>query len=75
MSIRNIIRAWKDEEYRRSLNDAERVALPENPGGVNDLSDMKLGQTAGSGVFPGTYICSLACTFVGCTYFCPRYPV
>jgi mersacidin/lichenicidin family type 2 lantibiotic len=75
MSRRNIIRAWKDEEYRRSLTDAERGALPGNPAGAHYLSDKQLGQIAGSGAFPGTYICSLACTVVACTYFCPHYPV
>jgi mersacidin/lichenicidin family type 2 lantibiotic len=39
MSKINIIRAWKDEDYRNSLSDAERAVLPENPAGVLELAD------------------------------------
>ena len=34
MSNVNIIRAWKDEEYRNSLTDEQRAALPANPAGA-----------------------------------------
>ncbi len=29
----DIIRAWKDEDYRSSLSEEERNQLPENPAG------------------------------------------
>ncbi len=29
----DIIRAWKDEDYRSSLSEEERNRLPENPAG------------------------------------------
>ncbi len=29
----DIVRAWKDEEYRASLSAEERALLPENPAG------------------------------------------
>ncbi|HKS26456.1 MAG TPA: mersacidin/lichenicidin family type 2 lantibiotic [Pyrinomonadaceae bacterium] len=47
MTKTNIIRAWKDEEYRRSLSEAERAMLPDNPAGVMELSDAELGLVAG----------------------------
>ncbi len=38
MSKKDIIRAWKDEEYRRSLGDAQRSLLPENPAGLIEMT-------------------------------------
>ena len=43
----DIIRAWKDEEYRNSLSEAERAALPPNPAGLITLTDEDLGTVAG----------------------------
>jgi mersacidin/lichenicidin family type 2 lantibiotic len=36
MSKLDIIRAWKDEDYRETLTDAE---LPEHPAGIVELDD------------------------------------
>ena len=47
MSNRKIIRAWKDEEYRLSLSEAERAVLPEHPAGLVELTDADLGAAAG----------------------------
>ena len=33
MSHKNIVRAWKDAEYRSTLSDTERAQLPANPAG------------------------------------------
>ena len=33
MSIRDIVRAWKDSNYRESLSDEQRALLPDNPVG------------------------------------------
>jgi mersacidin/lichenicidin family type 2 lantibiotic len=50
-----VIRAWKDEEYRASLSEAERALLPEHPSGLNELSEAELEQLAGGGgVFKDT---------------------
>jgi mersacidin/lichenicidin family type 2 lantibiotic len=38
----DIVRAWKDEAYRRSLSPEEQAMLPENPAGVLELSDAEL---------------------------------
>jgi mersacidin/lichenicidin family type 2 lantibiotic len=47
MDKNQIIRAWKDEEYRLSLGDHERRMLPAHPSGLVDLSDESLGQVGG----------------------------
>jgi mersacidin/lichenicidin family type 2 lantibiotic len=39
MSPQDIIRAWKDPEYRLSLSRAERGLLPAHPAGLIELAD------------------------------------
>jgi mersacidin/lichenicidin family type 2 lantibiotic len=46
MSKQQIIRAWKDETYRRSLSEAQRTALPENPAGRVDLDELTAAELA-----------------------------
>jgi mersacidin/lichenicidin family type 2 lantibiotic len=53
MSHDIIIRAWKDEDYRLSLSEAERAALPQNPVGDIELSDEEL-----LGIAGGTCTCN-----------------
>ncbi|GAB4239065.1 MAG: hypothetical protein Kow0049_26190 [Stanieria sp.] len=48
MSNIDIIRAWKDDEYRNSLSEEERSQLPENPAGIIELSDEEMENVAGS---------------------------
>jgi mersacidin/lichenicidin family type 2 lantibiotic len=48
MSIAKIIRAWEDPEYRKSLSDAERAALPENPVGQIELTEDELTEVMGA---------------------------
>ena len=38
----DVIRAWKDEEYRLSLSDEELRHLPPNPVGEMELTDADL---------------------------------
>jgi mersacidin/lichenicidin family type 2 lantibiotic len=38
----DIVRAWKDEEYRQSLSEEERRNLPGNPVGELELTDADL---------------------------------
>jgi mersacidin/lichenicidin family type 2 lantibiotic len=47
MSKRDIIRAWKDPEYRLSLNESERALLPDHPAGLIELTDAELDGVAG----------------------------
>ena len=46
----DIIRAWKDEEYRNSLSEEQRSQLPENPAGMIELSDEDMGSVVGGRV-------------------------
>jgi mersacidin/lichenicidin family type 2 lantibiotic len=43
----DIVRAWKDENYRQSLSEEELKALPPCPSG--ELSDLELTAVAGGG--------------------------
>jgi len=49
MSYMEIIRAWKDEEYRLSLSEEQRAQLPENPAGLIELTDVELEVAVGGG--------------------------
>lgn len=51
MSPLDIIRAWKDEEYRLSLTDEERALVPAHPAGLIKLEHTELGQAAGGNKF------------------------
>ena len=64
----DIVRAWKDEEYRESLSPFLRAQLPDNPAGIVELSDQDMGQAGG-----GTLSLTLCDTFIYCSYitFCP----
>lgn len=67
MKKKNIIRAWKDEEYRESLSDAERATLPENPVGLTEFSNDDLRAVYGGnektpvGTVTSWKICSYDC--------------
>ena len=47
MSPLKIIRAWKDEEFRLSLSEAERALLPANPAGTVELTEAELAGASG----------------------------
>jgi|HubBroStandDraft_6_1064221.scaffolds.fasta_scaffold585000_2 mersacidin/lichenicidin family type 2 lantibiotic len=73
MSRSNIIRAWKDEEYRQSLSVAEREAMPPNPAGLPELSDAQLKQAAGGGTIIPPHAspqCSNTCNAYTFCYMC-----
>jgi len=48
LSGKDIVRAWKDAEYRESLSAEERAALPNHPAGLVDLSDAELESVRGA---------------------------
>jgi mersacidin/lichenicidin family type 2 lantibiotic len=48
----DIIRAWKDEEYRLSLSEAERALLPAHPAGLITLTDAELDSVGGGFIGP-----------------------
>ena len=49
LSVQDIIRAWKDKNFRDSLNDEQRAQLPANPAGLVEIDDEQLVQVAGGG--------------------------
>jgi mersacidin/lichenicidin family type 2 lantibiotic len=58
MSPRDIIRAWKDEEFRLNLSEAERALLPAHPAGLIALEDAELDQVAGAHSEQGNCTCT-----------------
>lgn len=65
MSKDNIIRAWRDPEYRDGLNAQDRALLPANPAGR--IEDAKLAEVAGG--VPPLSLFDL-CTVRLCTWLC-----
>ena len=51
MANLDIIRAWKDEDFRRSLTEDERAQLPEHPSGAVELQDTQRDEPMGYMVF------------------------
>ena len=43
----DVVRAWKDEQYRMSLTTEQRAQLPQNPAGMVELTDSDLEGVAG----------------------------
>ena len=72
MSKANVIRAWKDPAYRNSLSQAERAALPANPAGLIEISDMELGKVAG-GLPPRTMDCTQDHYCITHLFYCYTY--
>ncbi|MGI5214105.1 mersacidin/lichenicidin family type 2 lantibiotic [Plantactinospora sp. CA-290183] len=58
MDNRDIIRAWRDDDYRMSLSAGELTALPEHPSGSVELPDAVLRHAVGGRTeFAGTLGC------------------
>lgn len=73
MTKLEIIRAWKDEDYRSSLSESERASLPLDPAGVLELSDLEL-RGAEGGTITVTItlpICDTNIYTMSCITFCP----
>jgi mersacidin/lichenicidin family type 2 lantibiotic len=70
MSKLDVVRAWKDEDYRLSLSEAQRASLSASPVGLVELSDLELEAAAGG--------CCNASTITGCSVAecmtCSQYP-
>ena len=47
LTINEIIRAWKDKNFRESLSEEQRAQLPANPAGLVEIDDEQLVQVAG----------------------------
>jgi mersacidin/lichenicidin family type 2 lantibiotic len=75
MSTEDVIRAWKDKEFRNGLSEAERAALPAHPSGITELDMPALSHVAAAYGEQSICVCtaaecftSPACnmTFPGC---------
>ena len=72
MSKLDIIRAWKDDEYRESLSATERLRLPLNPAGVIELTDNEINNVEGGTITFDPIMCGSMIT--ACSYdiqWCP----
>ncbi|HKQ78664.1 MAG TPA: mersacidin/lichenicidin family type 2 lantibiotic [Blastocatellia bacterium] len=59
MNSVEIVRSWKDEDYRFGLSSAEQAILPGDPAGLVALSDEELSEAGGgAGSLPNTVIVS-----------------
>lgn len=59
MNTRDIIRAWKDELFRKSLSAEAQAMLPENPAGELLLSEEEMALVLGGAT---SALCSVNCT-------------
>ncbi|HMC04371.1 MAG TPA: mersacidin/lichenicidin family type 2 lantibiotic [Actinomycetota bacterium] len=75
----DVVRIWKDPEFRRRLSAAERSAVPASPAGEVELAEGSLYGISGgarAGAFPNfptqtCLTCTRACPTRGCTVTCP----
>ena len=58
MSNVDVVRAWKDKDYRSSLSSEALAAVPPNPAGLIEISDEDLGNVSGG---------TIGCPTIGCT--------
>jgi mersacidin/lichenicidin family type 2 lantibiotic len=71
LSNDDIIRAWKDEGFRRSLTAEQAAQLPDHPSGGIEVSAVDLGDARGAG--PRTVsqgVCNITCKRHCCVYSC-----
>ena len=47
MSPTQVVRAWRDPEYRSTLSPEQLAALPSHPAGLIELSDDQLASASG----------------------------
>lgn len=68
----DVVRAWRDEEYRSSLSVEERAGLPENPAGLATISDDTLRSITGGCCLSANDGCSRpVCSCVTWPQQCP----
>ncbi len=48
MKINQIVRAWKDHNYRQTLSESEQLVLPTHPSGMIELKEADLGVVTGA---------------------------
>jgi mersacidin/lichenicidin family type 2 lantibiotic len=52
MTTLETVKAWKDEEYRDTLTQAEREKLPAHPAGAIEYAPVAVGSQGGFGQVP-----------------------
>jgi mersacidin/lichenicidin family type 2 lantibiotic len=52
MTQAQVVRAWKDPEYRSTLSEAQLRALPANPAGLVELNESELMEVNGGTTGP-----------------------
>lgn len=70
MSTQEIIKAWKDEEYRDGLAADESALLPESPVGLIEVPEDDLEMIAGG--CSSYYACRQRCWFTFASSWCLR---
>jgi len=48
MSNSDIVRAWKDEQFRNQLNSDQQAEVPDNPAGEIELDEAELSKASGA---------------------------
>jgi mersacidin/lichenicidin family type 2 lantibiotic len=76
----DIVRAWKDEEYREGLSEEEKALVPANPAGLVEITDEDLSLVLGgiieaecgtrTGTGTGTTSGNPNCTGCSCSCCC-----
>lgn len=68
----DVIRVWKDPEYRDGMSKSVLAQAPANPAGLSRLvaSEPELMVAAGTGAPKFTYGCCQPYTFMGTTVYC-----
>lgn len=69
MSHLDVIRAWKDPEYRLSLSEAQRAALPAHPAGLIELTEEDLANVGG-----GSWTIPITITIFITVFLCDPKP-
>jgi mersacidin/lichenicidin family type 2 lantibiotic len=59
MNPQDIIRAWKDRTFRKSLSSDEQALLPVHPAGEITLSDAELAHVYG-GILQVSQLCEIS---------------
>ena len=70
MKKKEILEAWRNEEYYLSLSEEERARVPEHPAGLLDVEDDILKTITGG---CGTYYTAKDCPTSACCTPCTPY--
>jgi mersacidin/lichenicidin family type 2 lantibiotic len=71
MSPQEIIRAWKDKEYRLRMSESDRAKLPPHPAGILELANDEIGGVVGGLIDVSTneFLTVICCTLPICRGF------